>query len=203
MKVISLYKNNKQSNFYNKIPNTGDPVIYLLTETCLLRTNRPFFYPDFSKKIFAEADIALKVSRVGKNIPVIFAHRYYNEIGLSVKFTAMDIFEFEKEHGLPWMKSKCFEGSVAISKFINISNFKENKDIPYSFELNDNFISGGSTSEMVFSFDEIIAFVSQYFTLKMGDLIFTACSGIDARVKIGDKLNLYLDNKEMLDFLIK
>ncbi len=203
MKIIAIYQNNQSYYKSHNSSITKFPVLYLLSDTSIIRTNRPFYYPDFSTQIIAEADFVIKISRVGKNIPEKFASRYYEEIGMGIRFTAEDLFSNARDNGLPWTISKSWEGSVALGKFLKLSEFPENSSIINTFKINDKLIQTTFYSDLCFSFNKLIAYISKYFTLKMGDLIFTGSSIIKPEIKINDCLIVYLNDYELLNFHIK
>ncbi len=203
MQIIAVYGNNK--NFKKpsfKIDYPG-PILYLLAETSLIRSNRPFFFPDFCNNIYAETDLVLKICKVGKNIPQKFAHRYYDEIGFGVRFIAMDIFNHALENGMPWTLSRSFEGSVAISSFINFCKENIKEQIAYSFMLNDKTVNKCSSLELNYSFNRLVSEISKYFTLRIGDLIFTGSSAEAIEINISDRIAVCYDGRKMLDFQIK
>lgn len=179
-----------------------EPIIFTMPDTALLEKNRPFFYPSFTKDIHFEAEVVLKICKVGKNIEEKFAHTYYNEIGVGIDFTARDIQQQAKEKGLPWAIAKGFNDAAPISKFVPKANF-DLENLNFSLEQNGEVKQAGNTSLMLFSFDYIISYLSKYFLLKKGDLIFTGTPKGVGPVKIGDHLEVFLEDKKMLHVDIK
>jgi len=182
----------------------GEPVVFTKPDTALLRNNDPFYYPDFSKDIHHEVELVLKISKDGKNIEEKFASKYYDKIGIGIDFTARDLQQKAKEKGLPWDIAKGFNGSAPVGKkFIEVSEFKDLKNINFSLQLNGKIKQEGNTSLMLFSFDHIIAYLSKFFTLKIGDLIFTGTPKGVGPVTIGDKLSAYIEDEKLLEFVVK
>ncbi len=179
-----------------------EPVIFSKPETAVLRNNEPFYYPDFSQDIHHELEIVLKISKPGKNIEEKFAHKYYEEIGLGIDFTARDIQARLKAKGLPWELAKGFNDSAPVSDFLPKENY-DLKNLNFRLEINGTEKQTGNTSLMIYSFDYLVAFVSRYFTLKNGDLIFTGTPAGVGPVKPGDRLNGFLEDRLLLDFEVK
>lgn len=185
----------------NPIPEV--PVFFLKPDTSLIRNNNPFFYPEFTNDLQYELEIVLRVNRLGRNISEKFAHRYFNEIGLGIDFTARDLQRLCKDKGMPWEMSKAFDGSAPISDFVTKDQFENLNNIQFKLELNEKVVQNGNTSELIFNFDKIISYVSKFITLRTGDLIFTGTPVGVGPVKIGDRLKAYLEDNLMLDFFIK
>jgi 2-keto-4-pentenoate hydratase/2-oxohepta-3-ene-1,7-dioic acid hydratase in catechol pathway len=179
-----------------------EPVIFIKPETSLLTRNRPFYYPSFSKDIHFEVEILLKICKVGKNIDEKFAHTYYDEIGIGIDFTARDLQSKAKEKGLPWAIAKGFNDSAPISKFVSKKDFDLNK-LHFSLTQNGNVKQEGNTSLMLFSFDYIISYLSKFFLLKKGDIIFTGTPKGVGPITIGDKLEAFIENEKMLNVHVK
>ncbi len=202
MKIICIGRNylDHAKELNNKVPDK--PMFFLKPETSLLLKNRDFYYPEFSNEIHYETEIVIKINRLGKYIEEKFAHRYYSEIGLGIDFTARDLQKKCKEKGHPWEIAKAFEHSAPLSSvFINKKDLPEN--INFKLELNGKTVQNGNTADMIFSVDKIISYVSQFFTLKIGDLIFTGTPAGVGEVHIGDNLKGYIENKLMFDFNVK
>jgi acylpyruvate hydrolase len=181
-----------------------EPVIFTKPDTALLRNNSPFYYPDFSKDVHYEVELVLRICKEGKNIEEKFAHKYYDAIAIGVDFTARDLQQKAKEKGLPWDIAKGFNGSAPVSdKFIPISDFKDLKDINFSLAVDGEIKQQGNTSLMLFSFDYIILYLSRFFTLRTGDLIFTGTPKGVGPVKVGNVLSAYVENEKLLEFEIK
>lgn len=202
MKIICIGRNyiDHAKELNNKVPEK--PMFFLKPETSLLQKNKPFYYPDFSNEIHYETEIVIKINRLGKYIEEKFAHRYYDEIGLGIDFTARDLQKICKEKGHPWEIAKAFEHSAPISEhFINKKELPEN--INFTLKLNNKTVQNGYTKDMIFSVDKIISYVSRFFTLKIGDLIFTGTPAGVGKIKPGDNLRGYIENKQMFNFDIK
>jgi 2-keto-4-pentenoate hydratase/2-oxohepta-3-ene-1,7-dioic acid hydratase in catechol pathway len=204
MKIICIGMNYAKhvEEFAGEIPE--NPVFFLKPETALLRNNQPFFYPDFTKNLHYETELVLRIGRVGRSIPEQFASRYISEIGLGIDFTARDIQEQCKKKGLPWEIAKGFDYSAPVSPcFIPYSDFQDMKNINFSLEINGITVQKGNSANLIFSFDRIISYVSQFITLKIGDLIFTGTPDGVGPVKTGYNLKGYIEDKLMIDFDIK
>lgn len=202
MKILAVGRNYLEhiKELGNQTPE--EPVIFSKPETALLRNNEAFYYPDFSNDVHHELEIVLKISKMGKNIEEKFAHKYYDEIGLGIDFTARDIQSRLKAKGLPWDLAKGFNGSAPISEFVSKKDY-DLKNLNFELEVNGELKQKGNTSLMIYSFDYLISFVSKYFTLKTGDLIFTGTPAGVSPVKVGDRLVASLEGKRMLDFEVK
>lgn len=181
-----------------------EPVVFTKPDTALLRNNAPFYYPDFSWDVHHEVELVLRICKEGKNIQEKFSHKYYDGIGVGIDFTARDLQQKAKEKGLPWDIAKGFNGSAPISdKFMPASDFRDLKDINFRLTVNDDVRQLGNTSLMLFSFDYIISYLSRFFTLRTGDLIFTGTPKGVGPVKVGDKLAAYIEDEKLLEFEIK
>ena len=184
-------------------PLPAEPIVFLKPDSSIIKNNKPFFLPGFSNNIQYEAELVIKISRLGKGISPKFAHRYYDEITVGIDITARDIQNRHAAAGLPWELSKCFDGAAPIGKFIPVNSIGDLKNLDFRLELNGRVVQQGTTSDMIFSFNYIIAYLSKFFTLKTGDLIFTGTpSGVGA-LKKNDNLSAYLADQPVLDFMIK
>jgi len=203
MKILCIGRNYAEhiAELQNERPS--EPVIFIKPDTALLRDNEPFYIPDFSNDLHYEVEIVLKINKMGKNIEAKFASKYYDEIGIGIDFTARDVQAKLKEKGLPWEKAKGFNGSAPISGFFPKSEIADMNNLNFRLEINNEIRQNGITSMMLWNFDEIIAEISKYFTLKTGDLIFTGTPAGVGAVKIGDRLTAYIEDRKMLDFEIK
>lgn len=203
MKILCIGRNYAEhiAELNNERPS--EPVIFMKPDTALLRENDAFYHPDFSNDIHHEVEIVLKINKMGKNIEAKFAHKYYEEIGIGIDFTARDVQSKLKEKGLPWEKAKAFNDSAPISGFVSKSEFADLKNLNFHLDINGETRQKGNTSMMLWDFNEIIAEISKYFTLKTGDLIFTGTPAGVGKVNIGDKLTAFIEGKEMLSFDIK
>ena len=203
MKVIAIGRNYAAHAKELNNPLPASPVIFLKPDTAVLKDNKPFYIPDFSSDIHYEVEVVLKVCKEGKHIAEKFASNYYDEIGLGIDFTARDIQTIHKEKGLPWELAKAFDNSAAISHFVPKITFPDLYDLQFDLRINDELKQDGNTKNTLFSFEKIIAFVSQYITLKKGDLIFTGTPEGVGRVQAGDKLIASLAGEQFLNFEIK
>jgi acylpyruvate hydrolase len=203
MKIICIGRNyiNHAKELNNPVPDA--PVFFIKPETAILKKNQNFFYPDFTKDLHHEVELLVKVSKVGKHIQEKFAHKYYDEIGLGIDFTARDLQQQQKKKGLPWEIAKAFDHSAPIGDFIPRAELENPKDIQIMLKKNDKVVQSGSTSDMIFSIEKIIAYVSKFITLKIGDLIFTGTPEGVGPVKIGDRLTGFLNNRQMFSFEVK
>lgn len=182
---------------------SSEPVIFMKPDTALLRNGNPFFLPDFSQEIHYETELVIKINRLGKNIAEKFAHRYYNEITVGIDFTARDLQRKQKELGLPWEIAKSFDNSAAIGDFISKTQTADVNNIDFRLDINATTVQQGNSADMIYSFDKIIAYVSRFFTLKIGDLIFTGTPAGIGGVAINDHLQGFIENQKLLDFKIK
>lgn len=203
MKIICIGRNYAEHAKEMKSAVPAEPVFFMKPDTALLKDNQPFFLPDFSKLIHHEVEIVLKINKNGKNIDEEFAGKYFDEIGIGIDFTARDIQEVSKSKGLPWEKSKAFDGSAPISNFISKNNYPDLKNLDFHLEINGETVQKGNTKNVLFGFEKIIAYVSQFITLRQGDLIFTGTPEGVGPVKTGDKLTSFIENKKMLEFEVK
>jgi len=202
MKIICIGR-----NYVDHIEELGNdrpesPVIFMKPDTALLKDNKPFYHPDHSQEVHHEVEVLVRIKKEGKSINPKFASNYYDEIGLGIDFTARDTQQHLKTKGLPWELAKGFNGSAPISKFITKTGF-DMKDLNFKLEKNGEPVQQGNTRLMLWPIDEIIAFVSRYFTLKKGDIIFTGTPKGVSQVKIGDQLTGYLEDQKMFDFEVK
>lgn len=203
MKIICIGRNYLQhiNELNNKKPE--NPLFFLKPETAIQPKGHPFFIPDYSNDIHYEIELVLKINKVGKHIEEQFAHKYFSEIGIGIDFTARDIQEKCKKEGLPWEPAKGFDGSAQIStKFIDKKNLKLNS-INFKLKKNNITVQDGNSKDMIFSFNKIISFISKYYTLKIGDLIYTGTPSGVGKVNKNDKLTGYLNNEEILSVDIK
>ena len=203
MKIIAIGRNYAEhaKELNNPVPTS--PVIFMKPDTALLKDNKPFYHPDFSQDVHHEIEVVLKVSKEGKHISEKFAGSYFEEIALGIDFTARDIQQRQKEKGLPWELAKAFDNSAPVSNFVPKAQFADLYAINFNLDVNGESRQVGNTKDLIFSFEYLIAFVSQYITLKKGDLIFTGTPQGVAKVNIGDRLEGYLEGQKLLDFYIK
>ena len=203
MKIICIGRNYIQhaKELNNEVPEK--PVFFLKPDSALVIRNRPFFYPEFSKDIHHEIEVVIKISHLGRSIDQKFADRYFSEIALGVDFTARDLQNECKLKGLPWEIAKGFDYSAPVSRFFPVSGFPDVHNLNFSLDINGKKVQSGNTSQMLFSFEHIISYVSRFMTLKTGDLIYTGTPAGVGPVKIGDRLEGWLEGEKLMDFAIK
>jgi 2-keto-4-pentenoate hydratase/2-oxohepta-3-ene-1,7-dioic acid hydratase in catechol pathway len=203
MKIICIGRNYVEhiKELNNAIPTA--PVFFLKPDTALLIQNRPFYYPPFSSDIHYETELVLKISKVGKNIQKQFAASYYDEIAIGFDMTARDLQDAAKSKGLPWAAAKGFDQSAPVSKFVSKSLFPDMKNINIRLDLNGKTVQQGNSGLMMYDFEDIIAYVSSFMTLRTGDYIFTGTPAGVGPVKIGDTLEAYLEAEKMLTCVVK
>lgn len=183
---------------------SDNPVIFIKPDSALLKDNKPFFIPDFSNDIHYEVEIVVRINRLGKNIAERFAHRYYDELTVGIDFTARDLQSELKAKGLPWELSKGFDYSAVIGEFIPKDEFSNTiNNLNFELHKNGNQVQVGNSSDMIHSIDKIIDYVSRFFTLKIGDIIFTGTPAGVGRVDIDDHLEGFLENKKLFDFYVR
>lgn len=204
MKVIAIgwnYTEHNKEMSRDLLPT--EPVLFMKPDSALLKSNKPFFLPDFSSEIHYETEIIIKIDRLGKNISEKFAPRYYSEVGIGIDFTARDLQRQQKEKGGPWEICKAFDNSAAISEFVPISKFGNINHLNFHLNINGATVQKGNTENQIFNIDKIIAYASHFFTLKIGDIIFTGTPAGVGQVFINDHLQAYIENEKMMDFKIK
>ncbi|WP_291723082.1 fumarylacetoacetate hydrolase family protein [Bernardetia sp.] len=203
MKILCIGRNYADhiAELNNERPS--EPVIFLKPDTAILKNNDPFYHPDFSKDIHHEAELILRICKEGKYIEEQFAASYYDKIGLGIDFTARDLQSKAKEKGLPWDIAKGFNGSAPISEWIDISTLRDLNSIDFHLNVNGQTRQKGNNELMIWNFNEIIAYISTFFTLKVGDIIFTGTPAGVGKINIGDRLEGFIREKKMLDFEIK
>ena len=192
------------ANHNKEMHNTlllSEPVIFMKSDSALLKDGKPFFIPDFSSDVHYETEVVVKIDKLGKNIAEQFAHRYYNEITIGIDFTARDLQSELRSKGLPWEISKGFDQSAVIGDFITL---EENiQQLDFHLDIDGKTVQRGNTSDMIFSVDKIISYVSRYFTLKIGDLIYTGTPAGVGAVEVGNHLQGYLGERKLLDFYVR
>jgi len=203
MKLICIGRNYAQHISELKNEKPSEPVIFLKPDTAILLKKQPFFIPDFSDEVHHEVEVLVKINRVGKHIDSKFAHKYYDQIGLGIDFTARDLQKKLKDKGLPWEKSKAFDGSAVVGKWVSKSSFDDLSNLPFSLHKNNTIVQSSSTKDMLWTIDEIIAYVSQFFTLKIGDVIFTGTPSGVSRVQPDDTLKGYIGEDEFFSIKVK
>lgn len=203
MKIIAIGRNYVEHAKELKNPVPKEPMFFMKPETSIIRNNKPFFYPDFSKDVHYEAEIVLRINKLGKNIEERFAHRYFDEIGIGIDFTARDLQQKCKEKGKPWEMAKAFDGAAPISEFVPKSNYPDLNNLHFSLDLNNKTVQNGTTKDLIFNFDILIAYISKFVTLKIGDLIFTGTPAGVGSVQIGDRLVAKIEGETFMDFKVK
>lgn len=203
MKIICIGRNYADhiSELNNERPT--EPVIFLKPDSSILPNKNPFVIPAFSNDIHHEVEILVKICKVGKHIDAKFAHKYYEEIGLGIDFTARDVQSKLKEKGLPWEKAKAFDHSAVIGNFTSKKDFSSLENINFELKSNGAIVQEGNTSLMLWKIDELISYVSQYFTLKIGDIIFTGTPKGVAKVTEGDVLEGFIEGKPKFKIQIR
>jgi 2-keto-4-pentenoate hydratase/2-oxohepta-3-ene-1,7-dioic acid hydratase in catechol pathway len=203
MKLICIGRNYTKhiEELENEKPT--DPVVFLKPDTAILLKKQPFFIPDFTEDVHHEVEVLVKINKVGKYIDRKFAHKYYDEIGLGIDFTARDLQTKLKEKGLPWEKAKAFDGAAVIGKWLPKADISNINNLNFSLKKNDNLVQEGNTSHMLWKVDELIEYVSKYFTLKIGDVIFTGTPAGVGKVVANDKLIGYIEDKEIFSITVK
>jgi len=203
MKIICIGRNYAEhaKELNNAVPT--EPVYFMKPDSSLLIRNRPFFYPDFTHDLHYECEIVLRINKVGKCIQEKFALSYIDALGIGIDFTARDLQQKAKEKGLPWEKAKAFDFSAPVSSFIPVEEFDDIQQVEFSLKKNGLTVQSGNTKDMIFRYPAIIAYVSQFMTLKTGDYIFTGTPAGVGPVHIGDKLEAYIGDKKMLTVNIK
>ena len=203
MKIFCIGRN--YSEHAKELGNavTEDPVVFTKPDTALLKNGEPFYLPDFSSDVHHEVELVIKINKVGKNIQEKFARNYFSEIGMGIDFTARDVQAKLKAKGLPWDLAKGFDGAAPLGNFIDVSQRESLQNISFGLQKNKVWVQQGNSHDMIFSFEKIIAFVSSYFTLKVGDLIYTGTPAGVGPVAIGDTLEAYLENELALTCEVK
>jgi 2-keto-4-pentenoate hydratase/2-oxohepta-3-ene-1,7-dioic acid hydratase in catechol pathway len=203
MKIICIGRNyvDHAKELNNAVPT--EPVVFIKPDSAILQTNKPFFIPSFSTDVHHELEIVVKINKVGKHIQPQFAPKYYSQLTVGIDFTARDVQSALKQKGLPWEKAKSFDGSAPVGKFVNVDEFEDIQNIDFSLRKNGSPVQVGNTKDMLFKVNDIIAHVSKYFTLKIGDLIFTGTPAGVGPVAINDRLEAFIGDKKLLEIPVK
>ena len=198
MKIFAVGRNYAEhaKELGNSVPT--EPIIFMKPETAVLKNNAPFYYPYFSQNIHFEVELLIKISKEGKNITPRFAHKYFSEIGIGIDFTARDLQDKAKANGLPWDIAKGFNGSAPMSDFLPLSSIADVNNIDFGISLNGVQMQKGNSNQMIFDFSHLVAYISKFFTLKKGDVIFTGTPAGVGAVAVGDVLEAFLENNKML-----
>lgn len=203
MKIICIGLNYRQHAAEMGWSLPSEPVVFLKPDSALLKNNKPFFLPDFSADIQYEVEIVVMINKLGKSIAAKYAHRYYDEITLGIDVTARDIQGRNAKAGMPWELSKCFDGAAPIGKPVPVSSIENVLDVDFRLEINGKTVQKSNSSDMIFNINQIIEYVSRFFTLKTGDLIFTGTPSGVGKLHRNDNLVAYLGDKPVLDFMVK
>ena len=204
MKIIAVGMNyathNKEMHHSLEL---SEPTIFMKSDSSLLKDGKPFFIPDFSSEIHYETEVVVRIDRLGKNIAERFAHRYYSEVTVGIDFTARDLQSRLRSQGLPWELSKAFDNSAVIGTFLSLSEVGDVNALSFRLNINGKKVQEGYTADMLFPIDKIVAYVSRFFTLKIGDLIYTGTPAGVGPVRIDDHLEGYIGGRKLLDFYIR
>jgi len=203
MKLICIGRNYTEHIKELENEKPIDPVVFLKPDTSILLKKQPFFIPDFSNDIHHEVEILVKINRLGKHIDKKFAHKYYNEISLGIDFTARDLQTQLKDKGLPWEKAKAFDGAAVIGDWLPKNELDDVDCLNFSLKKNNEIVQQGCTSNMLWKIDELIEYVSKYFTLKIGDIIFTGTPAGVGKIIANDKLKGFIENRQMFSITVK
>jgi 2-keto-4-pentenoate hydratase/2-oxohepta-3-ene-1,7-dioic acid hydratase in catechol pathway len=204
MKIIAVGMNYASHNKeIRHALEVSEPTVFMKSDSSLLKDGKPFFIPDFSSEIHYETEIVVKINRLGKNIAERYAHRYYKELTVGIDFTARDLQRRLRAEGLPWEISKAFDHSAVTGTFIPLEEAGDINGISFRLEINEQTVQEGNTAEMIFTVDKIVAYVSRFFTLKTGDLIYTGTPEGVGPVRIGDHLQGYIGERKLLDFNVR
>ena len=203
MKIICIGRNYvaHARELNNEVPDK--PVFFMKPDSALVTSNRPFYYPEFSQDVHHELEVVIRINRLGRSIEEKYAHRYFNELGLGIDFTARDLQAGQKKKGLPWEIAKGFDYSAPVSDFYPLEKFGDIHKLNFHLDINGKTVQEGNTALMIFSVEKIIAFVSRFMTLKTGDLIFTGTPAGVGPVAINDRLEAYLEGEKLMDFPVK
>ena len=205
MKIFAIGMNYALHNkeLHGTLLKTEEPVIFTKADSALLKDRKPFFIPDHLGRIDYETEVVVRICRLGKSIPQRFAHRYYDAVTVGIDFTARELQQKLREKGRPWDLCKCFDGSAAIGEWVDMDKFRDIQAIHFHLDINGKTVQEGCTSDMMYKVDEIISFISQYFTLKTGDILYTGTPAGVGPVHIDDHLEGYLEDRKVLDFNCK
>ena len=205
MKIFAVGLNYPQHNKeLNETSYKGEvPVIFTKADSSLLKDGKPFFVPDDMGRIDYETEIVVRICRLGKAIPARFAHRYYDAVTVGIDFTARELQAELRKKGLPWEMCKGFDGAAAIGEWVSVEKFRDVQALQFHLDINGKTVQEGRTSDMLFKIDEIIEYISKYFTLKTGDIIYTGTPVGVGPVNIDDHLTGYIEDRKVLEFNIK
>jgi len=203
MKIFAIGQNYVEHNKELNSKNPTEPVVFMKPDSALLKNNKPFYIPDFSQELHYETELIVKFNRLGKNIDSKFSNRYFAEIGLGVDFTARDLQRKLKSEGKPWEISKAFDNSAVIGSFQSVSELSDIQKISFRLDINGKTVQNGNSTDMIFPINELVSYISRFFTIKIGDILFTGTPVGVGKVAIGDRLEGYIFDKKMFDFYVK
>ena len=203
MKIFAIGQNYAEHNKELNSKNPTEPVVFMKPDTAILKNNKPFFIPDFSQDLHYETELIIRFNRIGKNIDSRFSQRYFAEIGLGVDFTARDLQRKLKAEGKPWEVCKAFDNSAVIGNFMHVDELPDIQNIEFHLDINGKTVQNGNSKDMIFPISELVAYVSRFFTIKIGDILFTGTPVGVGPVSIGDHLEGYIFNNKMFDFYVK
>ena len=205
MKIFAIGMNYAEYNksLHETLSVSEEPVVFTKADSALLKDHKPFFIPDDMGKIECEAEVVVRICRLGKTISERFAHRYYDAVTVGIDFTARELQQKLREKGLPWDLCKGFDGSAALGEWVQKDNFLDVQRLRFHLDINGKTVQEGCTSDMLFTVDRIISYISRFFTLKTGDIIYTGCPAVCGPVSINDHLEGYLEDRKVLEFNCK
>lgn len=205
MKIFAIGMNYAEYNksLHETLSVSEEPVVFTKADSALLKDHKPFFIPDDMGKIECEAEVVVRICRLGKTISERFAHRYYDAVTVGIDFTARELQQKLREKGLPWDLCKGFDGSAALGEWVQKDKFLDVQRLRFHLDINEKTVQEGCTSDMLFTVDRIISYISRFFTLKTGDIIYTGCPAVCGPVSINDHLEGYLEDRKVLEFNCK
>lgn len=203
MKILAVARNyaDHVKEMNNKMPES--PVVFMKPQNALLQDNKPFYVPDFSQMMHYETEIVLKICKNGKNVEEKFAMDYFKEITVGIDFTARDLQTNQREKGLPWEIAKSFDNSAVVGNFVSVAEFKDIRNLNFHLKLNGNIVQKGNTKDMLYPYEKMISYLSKFFTLNQGDMIFTGTPFGVGTVKVGDMLEGFIEEKKLFSCEIK
>ena len=205
MKIFAIGMNYALHNkeLHSTLSKPDKPVIFIKADSSLLKDHKPFFIPDFMGRIDYETELVVRICRLGKSVPQRFAHRYYDAVTVGIDFTARDMQNELRKNGLPWDICKGFDGAATIGEWVDVNKFRDIQAIHFHLDINGKTVQEGCTSDMLYKVDEILAYISQFYTLKTGDILYTGTPVGVGPVHIDDHLEGYLEDRKVLDFNCK
>lgn len=205
MKIFAIGMNYSEHNksLHGTLSKTNEPVIFLKADSALLKDGKPFFIPDDMGRIEYETEVVVRICRLGKTIPERFAHRYYDAVTVGIDFTARELQKKLKEQGHPWELSKSFDGAAVLGSWVDKERFLDIQRLRFHLDINGKTVQQGCTCDMLYKIDDVISYISRYFTLKTGDLLYTGCPTGCGPVQINDHLEGYIEDRKVLDFRCK